>query len=170
MSTNKRIRRALFLAAIISSGIIALIPCRVISFTAPVSAPQQVPTNPIDEIRSVASIKGVAANDLLAISAQESSLGRFTTGDSGCSRGWFHINLCANPSAANVIGDITAESSWVADRLLSYGYHADRILAIARYNAPAAPNYAYAALVEKRLGELELFLVRYEPAKPQTPR
>lgn len=121
----------------------------------------QESSNPVAIIRTIAREKDIAPNDLLAISAQESSLGMAKTGDKGCSHGFFHINLCANPDAKGLIGDVESETTWVANRLIAYGYFTDRRTAIARYNSPNNPNYKYADLVDKRLPELPLFLKPY---------
>lgn len=119
--------------------------------------------SPITEIVKVAEAKGIKPEHMLAISAQESSLGKFKSGDGGCSLGWFHINTCANTGTSGIIGNPAKEAAWVADKLISYGYLEGKVtLAFARYNAPARPNYAYAEQVEKRLGELDKYLKHYE--------
>lgn len=163
MTTKTKIRLVAASAALLTS-VAAMIPAKVINVTAPAADPQiaHAQQNPIDEIEKVAEEYGIKPEHLLAISAQESSLGKLQSGDNGCSRGWFHINLCANPDASGIIGDPAKEAAWVSGKLLSYGYHEDLTLSLARYNAPANPNYAYAELVKKRLGELEIFLEPYQ--------
>lgn len=154
-------------ASILVCSAVGSLPARTFAIDVPAAEPPNMQESPIDEIRQVAAATGIAANDLLAISAQESSLGKFTSGDNGCSRGWFHINLCVW-DAADLIGNIAAEARWVAAKLNEYGYAADRVTAIARYNAPARPNYDYAAQVQKRLGELKVFLRPYETVEAET--
>lgn len=82
---------------------------------------------------------------LLAISAQESSLGKHLIGDGGKSKGWFQINTAVYPVA--FIGDVGKEADWVISKLKEYGYDKNPRLAIAMYNRPARPNFAYADLV-----------------------
>lgn len=161
MSTANKIRLAAISAALLTS-VIAAIPSKTMIVT-PADL-EQTFKSPIQEIMKVAKAKGINPDHLLAISAQESSLGKFKSGDNGCSKGWFHINTCpnANPAAAAIIGDPEREAEWVADKLISYGYLEGKItLAFARYNSPANPNYVYAEQVEKRLAELDIYLEPY---------
>lgn len=158
----KRIVSIAFVACTLVATVLAGLPR---TLSAPTTNAEEVTIeetkNPIAIIRTVAHEKGISENDMLAIGAQESSLGRAKVGDHGCSHGFFHINLCANADATELIGDVRLESVWVANKLLAYGYVSDRRTAIARYNSPVRPNYAYADLVEKRLSELPLFLKPY---------
>jgi hypothetical protein len=160
MITTKRIRQiAATIAIILTAAAIAgaFIKPRVIEIKAAKS--------PIDEIVEVAKAKGIKPEHLLAISAQESSMGKFLSGDNGCSKGWFQINTCpgANPAASGIIGNTAKEAVWVADKLISYGYLEGNItLSFARYNSPVKPNFAYAELVKKRLLELDKFLEPYQ--------
>lgn len=158
----KRIVSIAFVACSLVAVVLAGLPR---TLSAPTTNAEEIvheePTNPIAIIRTIAREKGISENDMLAIGAQESSLGMAKVGDHGCSRGFFHINLCANPDATELIGDVREESVWVAKKLLAYGYATDRRTAIARYNSPVRPNYIYADLVEKRLSELPLFLKPY---------
>ncbi len=95
----------------------------------------------IEIIIRVAEEKGIKPKHLIALSLQESSLGKFLVGDAGCSHGYFHINICANPDAKNVIGDVEAETRWAADKLISHGYLEGFItLSFAKYNSPANPE------------------------------
>lgn len=156
-----RVLRVCIIVAFTAS-LVHVLPARSFTIDGPEVPPVAiVPPSPIDEIRTVAEKNGIQAEDLLAISAQESSLGKFLSGDGGCSRGWFHINLCVW-DAADIIGNVAKEAQWAAERLNEYGYALDRITAIARYNRPARPNYAYAALVEQRKNELGIYLARFE--------
>lgn len=118
---------------------------------------QRAPTV-VEIISSVAQAKEIKPEHLLGIAAQESSFGKFVVGDEGCSVGLFHINTCANPDVKDIIGNLLLETEWVANRLLDFGYHQDIRKAIARYNRPVNPNWKYADLVEKRIGEIEKFI------------
>ncbi len=166
---KSRVVKILIAIAVIAAAI-GILFCTTRTVAIEIRKDPATPQSPIDKIRTVARLNNIPEEDLLAISAQESSLGKAKVGDSGCSRGWFHINLCANPEAKDLIGDPEQEAAWVVNRLIRYGYRTDRKLAIARYNSPAKPNFAYAELVEKRLKELDLFLAPYEASGGQTPR
>lgn len=133
-------------------GMLALIIIPNIKRTVVVYERSVAEEKPIDIIKNVASENDIDPVDMLAMAHLESLLGKLQTGDSGCSKGYFHINLCANPGARNVIGDVREEALWVANRLIGYGYLEDggRTKAIAMYNAPARPNYKYAKNVEDR--------------------
>lgn len=102
-------------------------------------------------ILRIAEINDIRGDDILAMWHLESLTGDALIGDQGCSRGNFHINLCANPDAKNVIGDIEKEAQWVADKLNGYGYRDGyETLAIAKYNLPSNPNWKYAEKVDQR--------------------
>lgn len=162
MTTTKKIR-LVAAAATITISAIAATPMAMMIIKPTDADLVEKPLNPIDEIVKVAELKGIKPEHLLAISAQESSLGKRKSGDNGCSLGWFHINTCANPEASGIIGNPAKEAAWVADKLISYGYLEGKItLSFARYNSPANPNYAYAELVKKRLVELDKFLEPYQ--------
>lgn len=112
-------------------------------------------------IATLAESHNIAPEHLLAISAQESSLGRALEGDGDCSKGWFHINICehANPDAEPLIGDIKKETKWVIKKLKEYGYETNVRLAIAKYNRPSRPNFEYAdRVLGPRLKEIKELL------------
>jgi len=95
----------------------------------------------LEIITRVAEEKGIEPKHLIALSLQESSLGKFLVGDEGCSHGYFQINLCANPGAKDVIGNVEAEANWAGDKLISHGYLDGYItLSFAKYNAPSNPQ------------------------------
>ena len=115
--------------------------------------------DPIEIIKRVADKRGIAQEDMLAISHQESLLGKIKVGDEGCSLGYFHINTCVHVAAIKIIGDVRAEAEWVSDRLEEYGYiGGSRRKAIAMYNAPANPNWNYADQVEGRKKFIEKYV------------
>lgn len=114
-------------------------------------------TDPIEIIKNVADEYGIRQIDILAIAHIESLLGELQEGDSGCSKGWFHINTCANPTAEPVIGNVKTEAQWVVKKLLEYGYNSDIDTAIAKYNAPYAPNFDYL----KRVKERKKYVTKY---------
>lgn len=106
--------------------------------------------DPVEIIKAVADEKGIDQVDLLAVSYQESLLGKLKVGDHGCSLGYFHINTCARPDAKALIGDVRKEATYAANLLVQYGYSENKKKAFARYNAPNNPNWEYAERVEGR--------------------
>ncbi len=139
----------LFLAVIMMPLMVSQIPARTVQY--------ENVTDPIEIIKDIADQNGIQQIDILAISHQESLLGELKVGDEGCSLGWFHINTCVHDGTKEIIGDVKKEAEWVAEKLLSYGYQEDRMLAIAKYNAPAYPNWEYANRVEQR----KQYVVKY---------
>lgn len=132
-----------------------LLPARTIEIRI---TPQERQATNIEIIAEIARANGIEPIHLYGIAAQESSFGKLKIGDNGCSNGWYHINICANSNAKEVIGDLKKETKWVADRLNYLGYQIDSRRAIAAYNRPSSPNYKYADLVEKRINEIEKFI------------
>lgn len=111
-------------------------------------------------IKNIAKKNGIQPIDMLAMWHTESLTGDALVGDSGCSKGHFHINTCdyANPSAEPVIGDIRTEAQWVADRLNHFNYKEDRKMAIAKYNLPNGGNWSYYKRIEERKQYIEKYL------------
>jgi len=141
-----------FLAAMISAP--SIIPARVIRIT---SEEIEKANDPIETIKLVAKENGIREIDMLAISHQESLLGKLRVGDKGCSLGYFHINTCVH-EVPGVIGNVRSEAEWVADKLNGYGYPDDSRKAIAMYNSPANPNWDYADKVESRKRYVEQYI------------
>jgi hypothetical protein len=157
-----RIEEVVLTAAIVAWAAFASLPARTVEIV-PVAQPAL--ETEAETIAEVASANGIEPIHMFGIAAQESSFGKAKVGDEGCSKGWFHINICKNREAASVIGFLKSEAEWVADRLNELGYQVDSRRAIARYNRPADPNYEYAELVEKRIGEINKF-VKAEVTQP----
>lgn len=111
------------------------------------------------QIKNVANQYNIPAEVIFAIAGQESSYGKFKIGDKGCSQGYFHINTCVFKEAKKIIGNVEEETKWVAKKLVEYGYTKNyKTLALAKYNAPANPNWEYAEKVKSRIEEAKKLL------------
>jgi hypothetical protein len=153
MSTKQQFAGVLFIG-IMTLTMVLFIPARTIE----IKPEARTQSTTVEIIAEIAGANGIEPIHLFGIAAQESSFGKFQVGDSGCSRGFFHINICVNQGAKEIIGDLIKETQWVAKRLNDLGYQTDSRKAIAAYNRPADPNYKYADLVEKRIGEIDKFI------------
>jgi hypothetical protein len=149
-------KKKILVFVIVVCSLIILIPGRSIQIRAEDNPEIVEEDTPKQIITKVARRNGLDPNDLIAISIQESSFGKFQSGDGGCSNGYFHLNHCADPARKQIIGDIEKEAQYVCELLIKYGYKENKTLAFARYNSPNNPNFAYAEKVKSRLKEIGL--------------
>jgi len=110
---------------------------------------KQIPQNDVTRsnarrIVSYAQNSPIAWYDMLAIASHESLLWDMD-GDSGCSRGVFHINWCENNDISKKEAiSIKKSLKWVEEKLLERGYKNDRFRAVGMHNGGTWANKQYA--------------------------
>jgi len=89
--------------------------------------------------------------DLLGIAIKESSLNQFDKGDSGYSWGVYQINSYYHDISERTAYMIDSASDWTYANLISNGYPASRVYAIAKHNGSinkqAVQAYAFRVLL-----------------------
>lgn len=90
--------------------------------------------------KSVCEAQGIktntCGNDLLGMARQESTLGKYMSGDNGRSHGFFHIMDYHNvPTSCSE--DAKCSATWTLKRMVSFGYPTMSDYAIRRHNGSA---------------------------------
>jgi len=103
------------------------------------------------EIEDAEKKLGVTNCDLLGIAIKESSLNQFDNGDSGYSWGVYQINSYYHDISERTAYMVDSASDWTYANLISNGYPASRVYAIAKHNGSinkqAVQAYAFRVLL-----------------------
>jgi len=85
--------------------------------------------------------------DLRAMREKESYNGKAMTGDSGRSRGWYHIQIKLHGITDECALDFECSTAWTVKNLIANGYKINRSYAISRHNGSGKMAQMYARSV-----------------------
>jgi hypothetical protein len=88
----------------------------------------------LKEVCKTRNLQSPCEDHLLGMATVDSGLGKWMVGDSGFSKGWFHIHSKWHKVANSCLMDLKCSAEYTLDRMISLGYKKDPESAIRLHN------------------------------------